>query len=235
MKNLLGTNLQIEGSDAFNLDTILLADFSYIPKNTKTIFDFGCGAGALMLYLSKKSKAKIIGVEIQESRVKLALDNIDTNNLRDSLFVYHKNIKEIEDKDIDYIISNPPFFKVEEKSNLSINESEKIARHEIMITLEELISSISKCLKYGGHFSLIHRPDRFMEIMELFNKYELTPKRLRFVYPFITSCANHMLISGIKNGKTGLTILPPLVVYDSVGKNSSEMIDIYNGRAYKNE
>jgi tRNA1(Val) A37 N6-methylase TrmN6 len=235
MKNLLGTNLKIEGNLAFNLDTILLADFSTIPKGCKTILDFGCGSGALMLYLSQKCTSIIKGIEIQKNRVLLSNTNIQINNLENRLSVELNNIKDVVYKDIDYIICNPPFFKVDEKSNLSIDEDELIARHEVTITLEDIIKSISRCLKFGGQFSMIHRPDRFMDIIELLNKYDLSLKKIRFVYPFINREANHVLLSGIKNGKSGVSILPPLIVYDKVNINSSEMIDIYNGRTYKNE
>jgi tRNA1(Val) A37 N6-methylase TrmN6 len=55
-------------------------------------------------------------------------------------------------KDVDVIVSNPPFFKVNESSNLNDNEEDTIARHEVMLTLEELIKVVSRTLKFGGYF-----------------------------------------------------------------------------------
>jgi tRNA1Val (adenine37-N6)-methyltransferase len=88
-RTLLGTNLWIEQTTrhAFNLDTILLADFIKVPYRSKLILDLGTGAGAIMLYLSQKTKAKIIGVEIQESRYLQASTILEINHLEHQLSV----------------------------------------------------------------------------------------------------------------------------------------------------
>ena len=75
---------------------------------------------------------------------------------------------------------------------------------------------------------MVHRPDRLLEILEVFKKYHIEPKRLRFVYPKINSECNHILIEGIKNGSAGgLVVLPPLIVYENE-KWTKEVIRIYN-------
>lgn len=232
LRTLLGTNLMIEQNSrqAFNLDTILLANFVKIPVKTKTVMDFGTGAGAVMLYLSQKTKADIIGVEIQESRYLSALHNIKINHLEDQLSCIHQDIKLLEHQDIDCIVSNPPFFKVTETSNLNENEDDTIARHEVMLNLRELIESASRVLKFGGHFFMIHRPDRFAEIVSTFNDYQLEIKRVRFVHPYLNQKANHVLIEAIKNGQPGMTLEPPLILYYEKHILTKEMVDIYGGR-----
>lgn len=232
LRTLLGTDLWIEqkSRQAFNLDTILLSHFTRIPAKSKTVLDIGTGAGPLMLYLSKKTKAKIIGIEIQEERYLQALHNIKLNKLEDRLSVLHKDVKKLTMKDVDVIVSNPPFFKVNESSNLNDNEEDTIARHEVMLTLEELIKVVSKTLKYGGYFSMIHRPDRFGEIMLLLEKYQLTPKRVQFVHPYVHAPANHVLIEAMKQGSLGLTVEKPLILYIEKHVLTKEMTDIYGGK-----
>jgi len=230
-RKLLGTNLLIEQSksDAFNLDTILLGSFINIPLKAKLVMDFGTGAGGLMLFLSEKTKAKIIGVEVQEDRYNQALENIKLNNLSDQVSVILKDINDLDYKNVDYIISNPPFFKVDEKSILNEEDDIKIARHELLLTLEDLIKVASKTLKDNGYFVLIHRPNRFTEILEYFNKYKLEPKEIRFIHPYQNSDANHVLISASKNGKKGLKVLKPLIIYKDKHQLTDEMIKIYGG------
>lgn len=231
LRTLIGTELWIDQteSQAFNLDTILLANFVKIPYRTKKILDIGTGAGGLMLYLSQKTKAQIIGIEIQESRVQQAQKNIEINHLENQLSCVFSDVKNIKYKDVDYIVSNPPFFKVNEESNLSLIEEDQIARHEITLNLEDLIQTASSFLKNGGYFAMIHRPDRFEEILRLMAKYHMTIKRIRFVHPYIDKKANHLLIEAMKLGKPGLTVEHPLILYHDKHIMTKELIKLYGG------
>src|SRR5699024_11664184 len=51
---------------AFSLDAVLLARFASIPIQRGNILDLCSGNGVIPMLLSKRSKAKITGVEIQE-------------------------------------------------------------------------------------------------------------------------------------------------------------------------
>lgn len=231
LRTLLGTQLWIEQNSrqAFNLDTILLANFSSVPAKSKTVVDIGTGVGALMLYLSQKTRAKIIGIEIQESRYLQALKNIELNHLSNRLSCFHQDIKDVDLKDVCYIVSNPPFFKLSEKGHVNESEEDLIARHEVSLNLEDLAKHASRILKFGGRFSLIHRPDRFAEITEVFKRYQLEIKRVRFVHPYIDAKPNHVLIEAMKNGNPGMTVEPPLILYVEKHILTKEMIHIYGG------
>lgn len=231
LRTLIGTDLWIEQSEsqAFNLDTILLAHFTKIPYKTKQVLDIGTGVGGLMLYLSKKTKANIIGIEIQENRFQQALKNIELNHLESQLSCIHADIKTCTFKDVDYIISNPPFFKLNEETQTSLTEEDRIARHEVTLSLEDLIKQTSTFLKNGGYFSMIHRPDRFEEITKLLNQYHLNIKRVRFVHPYYDKKANHVLIEAMKKGSSGLIVEPPLILYHDQHIMTKELIDIYGG------
>ncbi len=234
LRTLLGTDLWIEqkSRQAFNLDTILLADFIKIPARSKVVADFGTGAGALILYMSKKTKAKIIGLEIQEDRYLQAVHNIELNNLTDQLSCKHQDVRSTDLKDLDVVISNPPFFKITENGNVNESEGDRIARHEVMLTLNELIESASRTLKFGGHFFMIHRPDRFAEIVEVMNRFAFEIKRIRFVHPYLNANPNHVLIEAIKNGQQGMKVEPPLILYYEKHVLTNEVVDIYGGKSY---
>src|SRR5690606_14460129 len=113
-RELLGTKLDIysEYGKAFNLDTILLSDFTRIPKGTKLIMDFGTGNAAVMLYLSQKYEGELLGVEIQESRYQKAIYNINMNQLDARVHVVLEDLNVFKHHKLaDIIVSNPPFFK----------------------------------------------------------------------------------------------------------------------------
>ena len=216
---------------AFSLDSVLLANFVTINKNTKKIIDFCTGNAPIPLILSTKTNSNIIGVELQEEVYKLAKKSVEINNLQDQIEILNMDIKNLTDKyetdTFDVITCNPPYFKVKESSNLNDNDIKTIARHEIHITLEEILSLSKKLLKNNGIISIVHRPERLVEIIELMRKNNIEPKKIRFVYPKKDSDCNTILIEGSKNGNPGLKILPPLYVHDENGKYLDEIEEMF--------
>lgn len=198
---------------AFNLDTVLLADFVKLPYRIKHVIDVGTGNGAIALYLSEKTKAKITAIEIQESRYLKAKDNVSLNQLEHQIEVIHKDYLDTAYMHIDAIVCNPPFFKVNDSSLLNEEESITIARHEVKLDLESLIKKVSEQLKFGGKFFMIHRPDRLSDIFEYTKKYQLELKRLKFVHPYVDKTANHILVECVKQGGKELILEPPLILY----------------------
>lgn len=237
-RDLLGTTLLItsEQGKAFNLDTILLADFVRIPKGSELVCDFGTGNGAILLYLSQKYHKKLLGIEIQKHRYEQALQNIQMNQLENQIQVLNQDIKTTRlKKEADVIVTNPPFFKVNEESRKSLDLDMQIAKHETMMTLAELIGSVSLNLKHGGLFFMVHKPDRLEEIILLLNQHDFRVKRIQMVHPYFDSEPNHVLIEARKKGSAHLNVLPPLILYREKHIYTDELNAIYNGRAYKNE
>ena len=216
---------------AFSLDSVLLANFVTINKNTKKIIDFCTGNAPIPLILSTKTSAKITGVEIQKEIYELAKKSVVINNLEDKIEILNMDIKDLvseyETDTFDIITCNPPYFKVKKTSNLNNNDIKTIARHEVNITLEEIFSISRKLLKNNGIISIVHRPERLVEILELMRKNNIEPKKIRFVYPKIDSECNTILIEGAKNGNLGLKILPPLYVHDENGKYLDEIEEMF--------
>ena len=217
----------IQRKDMFNfsLDTVLLANFCTITKDVKKIVDFGTNNAAIPLILSRRTNKPIIGVEIQKEAVELAKKNITLNSLDNQIKIVHSDIKEFVNDSIKVglVVCNPPFFKVDEDSNLNDNEFLTIARHEIKINLEEIIKSAAKILDNRGKFAMVHRPQRMIEILNLMQKYDIEPKRIKFVYPKYNKESHILLVEGIYKGKKGLKIEPPLYAHNNDGSYSDEI------------
>ncbi|WP_027089244.1 tRNA1(Val) (adenine(37)-N6)-methyltransferase [Thomasclavelia saccharogumia] len=217
----------IQRKDMFNfsLDTVLLANFCTITKDVKKIVDFGTNNAAIPLLLSTRTDKKIIGIEIQLEAVELAKKNVMLNNLSEQIEIIHDDISEYvkNSSKVGLVICNPPFFKVDEDSNINENEFLSIARHEIKIDLEGIIKSAAKILDNRGKFAMVHRPDRMIEILNIMQKYEIEPKRIRFVYPKYGRESHILLVEGIYKGKNGLKIEPPLYAHNEDGTYSNEV------------
>ena len=217
---------------AFSLDSLLVSEFASITKYTNKIVDLGTGNGVIPLFLSKKTKAQITGIEIQEISSDLAKRNVQLNNLEDQISIINDDMKNwrkyFRNNSIDMVISNPPFFKFDgNEKQLNDLTQLTLARHEISITLEEIIRTASNLLKDKGHFALVHRVDRFMDIIENMKKYDIEPKKIQFCHTKINKEGKILLVEGIKYGKPGLRILPPLIAHDDDGQYSAEVLEMF--------
>ena len=211
----------------FSLDSVLLPNFVTLNKKIDRILDIGCGNAPIPLILSTKTKASITGVEIQKDVYKMAIESIAINNKEDQISIINKDIndyyKEVETDFYDVITCNPPFFKYIESSNINKNDYKTIARHEVKLNLKELFTIAKKLLKNNGVIAIVHRPERFVEIVEEMKNNNIEPKRVQFVYPKKNMEANIMLIEGSKNGKPGLKILPPIYSHEENGEYTEEI------------
>lgn len=211
----------------FSLDSVLLPNFVTINKKIDRILDIGCGNAPIPLILSTKTDALITGVEIQKEVYDLALESININNKQDQITIINKDIndyyKEVETDSFDVITCNPPFFKYIETSNINKNDYKTIARHEVKLNLSQLFTITKKLLKNNGVIAIVHRPERFVEVVEEMKKNNIEPKRVQFVYPKKNMEANIMLIEGSKNGKPGLKILPPIYSHQDNGEYTEDV------------
>ncbi len=211
----------------FSLDSVLLPNFVTLNKKIDRILDIGCGNAPIPLILSTKTNAKITGVEIQKEVYDLALESVNINKKENQITIINKDIndyyKKIETDSFDVITCNPPFFKYIETSNINKNDYKTIARHEVKLNLNQLFSIAKKLLKNNGVIAIVHRPERFVEVVEEMKKNNIEPKRVQFVYPKKNMEANIMLIEGSKNGKPGLKILAPIYSHKDNGEYTEDV------------
>ena len=211
---------------SFSLDSIMLANFVTIRMRDKKIIDLGTGNGVIPLILSLRTNKKIIGVEIQPELFNLAFNSVLYNHLENQISIICSDMKDYVTRDTieqyDVVTCNPPYFKVNDKNYFNGNRWKTIARHEVKISLEEVVMVASKLLKNNGTFAIVHRTERLFEIFEMFRKYHIEPKRVRFVHEFVSKPSTLVLIEGVKFGNLGLKVEPPFIMKKENGRYSSE-------------
>ena len=216
---------------SFSLDSVLLANFVSLNSGISNVLDIGCGNAPIPLILSCRTDAFITGVEIQKDVFDMAKKGVSINNLSDRINIVNADIndfsRDIESDQFDVITCNPPFFKVSDGSKFNDSSYKVIARHEVCLNLEQLFSISRKLLKNGGVISIVHRPDRLVDIITTMRSNNIEPKRIRFVYPKVGRECNMILVEGAKNGKPGLKILSPLVTHNEDGSYSSEVLSFF--------
>lgn len=209
----------------FSLDSVLLPNFITINETTKNILDIGTGNAPIPIILSTKTKAKIVGIELQKEVAQMACESVKINNLNNQITIINEDIKtaNLKSETFDIITCNPPYFQVKEKSKFNKNDYKTIARHEVNLSLEELLKISRKLLKNGGILGIVHRPERLIDILTNMRENNIEPKKIRLVYPHENSEANILLIEGKKNGNKGLKILPPLYSHNEDGTYTEEI------------
>ena len=214
----------------FGMDAVLLTAFSVI-KDGENMIDLGCGNGVIPILLKAKTKgAHFTGLEIQDINVDMAKRSVEYNGIGDSVDIVQGDIKEacsiFRKGSFDVVTSNPPYMT--QKHGLTNPESHKaIARHELLCTLEDVVSAAAGLLKSGGRFYMVHRPQRLDEIFGVIKKYGMEPKRIRLVYPFNDKDANMVLIEAVRGGNSQLTTEPPLIVYNEDGGYTEDVLRYY--------
>ena len=200
-------------------------------KENMKIIDLCSGNCPIPLLLSKKIDNKIIAVELQKEIYELGRESIEINNLNDKIELLNMDAKKITEKydtdTFDLITCNPPYFKINEETKKNDNIIKSIARHEIEIKLEDIIVIARKLLKNNGSIVLVHRPERLTDIIVLMKKYNISPKRIQFIYPKENSESNMILIEGTKNGNNAVKVMEPLIIHKENGEYRDEIKKIF--------
>ncbi len=225
----------IQSRDVFSysVDAVLLSRFPNIPKRGQ-IVDLCAGNGAVGLFGSSSTNASIVAIEIQERLADMATRSVQLNELEQQVRVIQDDLANTLDhlnpSSTDLIFCNPPYFKIDENSRINESEHYLLARHELATNLDDICRISQQLLKTNGHLAMVHRPDRFFEIIQTMTKYNLVPKRIQFVYPKADRDANILLIDAIKDGKPGgEKFLPPLILHKLDGSYTDEVHQIYYG------
>lgn len=204
----------VQNSDyfKFSLDSMLLANFVNINMADSKLLDFCTGNCPIPIILSNSIK-NIVAFEVQMEIYELGDESLTLNNINNVKLI-NDDIKNIgnyyEEGYFDIITCNPPYFKVIDSSRINDNNVKAIARHEILIKLEDIVSLAYKFLRDKGKLYIVYRPDRLMELLKLFDKYKFGVKKLQCCYNNSDSLSSMILIEAMKNGHDDLKILAPL-------------------------
>lgn len=198
----------------FSLDSILLANFVEFNFTDKLVLDLCTGNAPVPIILSENKKIKIYGFELQKEIYELAVKSIKVNQI-DNVEIINDDVKNslnyFPGNNFDIVTCNPPYFKYTKNSIINENEIKSIARHEIKITLEDIIKIATKQLKAKGKFYIVHRSDRLIEIINCLNKYNFGIKKLQFVYSSIDANSSMVLIEAKKDCKNDVKVLKPTI------------------------
>ena len=216
----------------FGIDAVLLAHFALAGTDYKdSVIDLGTGTGIIPLLMQyERQDCSFSAVEIQDASAEMAARSVELNNLQDKISIVNGDVKKVSElfqkHSFNVVTSNPPYM-INEHGHQNPGDAKAIARHEVLCTLEDIVSAADYLLLPHGKFFMIHRPFRIPEIFSSLQKHNMEPKRMRLVHPFEDKEPNMVLIEARKNAKPRLEIEAPLIVREKNGEYTKEILRIY--------
>lgn len=226
--------VQSEEGFRFGIDAVLLADFaSCFCSDAKHIVDLGTGNGVVPLIMSHKMPAcSFTGMDLQPKAIELARRSCSLNGLEDRIQFQECDVAELAGRmpqlrgSADAVVSNPPYV-ARGAGIINEEDSKFLSRQETTAGIDEFAAAAAFLLKERGHFVLVHRPSRLVDIFCSCRKYALEPKNIQFVAPRRDAKPNIVLLHCTKGGGRELDYREPLYVYGEDGHYSPAVMKIY--------
>ena len=160
-------------------DGVLLGAWAPIENNPFSILDIGAGTGVIALMLAQRSSAEQIdALEIDEEAYEQSVDNFENSPWSDRLFCFHAGLDEFVEEpedEYDLIVSNPPFYTDDYKSD---NEQRDLARFADAMPFEDLIEAADLLLSENGVLAVIIPVKEEENFLALAKEYELYPLKI---------------------------------------------------------
>ncbi|MBQ7089198.1 MAG: methyltransferase [Clostridia bacterium] len=224
------TTVAVDDIHRFGTDAMLLSHFS-MSCCGETVCELGTGCGAIALRLAAGGRpASVHGVDIQPAAIELAqmgaarftgtpCPTFAVGDWRDPRSIAPAGA-------FRRVVCNPPYFPAG-SGPTNADAAVKLCRHEQEDTLDSLCAAAAWLLTSGGRFFLCHRPERLSDVLAALTAHHLEPKRLQAVQKRADTAPWLFLLEAKKDARSGLTWLPPLVLYTDEGEPTPAMREIY--------
>jgi tRNA1Val (adenine37-N6)-methyltransferase len=133
-------------------DGVLLGASADISSAT-SILDIGTGTGLIAMMLAQRCDAWITAIEPDFDSFSQASENVKRSEWNDRIKVINIDIQNFNPGiSFDLIVSNPPYFT---DSLRNPDQRKANSRHNVSLTVKELLKGVSALLAESGKFQLI--------------------------------------------------------------------------------
>ena len=157
----------------FGTDAFLLSDFAAVRrKDLACDLGTGCGIIPLLWFRDRQQGPKMAyGVDIQPLAVEQLRFTIEQSDLGQRMQAVQADLSDLaalKEKlpfgSFDLVTCNPPYKKAEH-GILSSSDSDIIARHETMCSIDDVCAAAAKLLQFGGRLCICQRPERLLDVL----------------------------------------------------------------------
>lgn len=206
-----------------NTDSILLGAWADTIK-AQSILDIGTGSGLIAIMLAQRSEAYIDAIEIEEKAFSQAQKNARNckweeriNIIKSSLQDFYLNKK----AHYDMIITNPPYFVDAKKPT---DKSKTLARHDEMLTYNEIGEAVAEMLTPEGRFYLILPLQESLSFERTASIYNLYCSNKLYINPTLSTVKKRVLMRFSK-----IKSIPEesyLTIHDEENKYTKDYIEL---------
>lgn len=129
---------------------------------------------------------------------------------------------------VNYIVSNPPYRRIG-SGRINPGSEEAMARHEVAGSASTVLKTSSRLLSKGGGISIIYPAVRMAGLFRDMASHRFEPKRIRMIHSRRGEVARLFMVEARFGGGEELTVLPPLYVYETGKKYTTEAASILSG------
>ncbi len=227
--------IQRKDGFCFGCDAVFLSHFATLKKSDK-VLDLCTGTGIIPLLLhGRYSPEKIYGIEIIPEIAKMAQRSVLHNEIK-NIEIINDDLKNAPSlfghECFDAITCNPPYEKMG-GGIVNPTDIKAISRHELMCSLDDVLSVSRTLLKFGGKLFMVHRANRLADVLCTMREHKIEPKRIKMIAPSYEKEPNLFLVEGIKGSKPFLKFEKTLYVYNENGNYTDEVNNIYERGSVK--
>jgi len=214
----------------FSIDAILLAHHASVHPGER-LLDLGTGCGIIPLILAyRHPDITAIGIEIQNELADLAVSNVNANQMQNRITVLRLDMRNLKPAMIggpaDVVVCNPPY-RSPNSGRLNPDAQRAIARHELKVSLSDVLKTTRRVLRTNGRFFIIYPAQRISELLAQMHLSGIEPKYMRAIHSRLHEEAKLILVGGTKGARAGTTIGPPLIIYAKEGAYTKEIRQMF--------
>lgn len=216
---------QAENGFRTSMDSVFVAA-ACPAKGDARILDMGAGVGgASFCLLWRVPECHVTGVEIQQSHVDLAQDNIVLNDCEGRANFICADVTVYEAAEtFDHVMCNPPYLEAGHHTVAATQEKALAMGHE-SATLKSWIDAGFRNLKSGGTLTMIQRADMTDKIIlglgKRFGAVEIIP-----LYPRSGEAAKRVIIRAVKDRKTPSILHAGIILHEADGRYTARADEI---------
>lgn len=217
--------VQPRGGHRAGSDAVFLA--ASVPALAgERVLDVGAGAGvAGLCLLARVSGVHVTAVEIDRRLAALAAKNAARNGFADHFRAVTADVRSpgralseagLKREGYHHVIANPPFY-----AGTRVRAAPDSARATAHVMpdggLSDWVSLFATMARPNGLLTLIHRPDCLEELLSVlygrFGGIAVFP-----LFPRAGEAATRIIVQAKKGSRTGLSLLPGLVLHEADGR-----------------
>lgn len=217
------------------IDTVMLAA-ACPAKAGELVIEPGCGPGVAAVCLARRTGARVLGVEIEETAIALAGKNAARNDLTDDISLVHTDVTlkgsllaehGLAPETCDHAIANPPYL-TDGEATVPPGDARARAFSGPADLLAVWVKFATRMVKPGGTLTFVHRADRLSDLLSALEGRAGGAKVLP-LWPAPRStgkAASRVIIQATKGSRGPLELLPGLELHGSGGLFTSDAWDI---------